>query len=813
MPGHRKKKGSSHHSRSSHSVTTLPEQSAQPEGQESEATSSRRKKHSRRKPSNATRTEDGAELTTTIKTADGPEPPTAPLQEVTNAPVHESRQAPPPTLLAAVAKFKALKDKQKESEQPSLSKPSSKSSQEPSPSLTSLPSTATGPARLDAGLVRDARRPIPEPEHDALVPPPTNFLQPEAGIGAGPAVVCFAGTIILAFVALLIFKQTLQPGNEERRSVFCCANDMQALAGYVNASIDPCDSFFEYVCSTLVAERNVRSRSTVSYSSALPTRLNPSFELDVLMSVNGTRSEVSTFLRSLFDSCLNADTNESSILDELGSLLVSIAGDHLRDSSPAGAFAYLLLTNIKYGIPSVILAALKGIDAILLAHNQREGCRVADRRFQMCLNFSTTMLYGILKRQTTFHNVIAYASSVETAKQEDAVLKIYERGDATEVLRRWHATAALKAISIGLDNIALLYVSDEHHIEALVTSLDDRKRKDAAAVYLFASSACNALVDLEWTPTPPSQSRTAFCLHQIDLMPNVRNAMYTVEFVTPERSLQVTRVVNFVIEALKLDCLSSAIFSPEDSSLLNTFFASLTLIVPQPLSLSSIQDNHFTQTFLEKLLQGHSSEHETRLALARHRLPFESPHVSGRIYDYIKLQRGDRIIVSPALYSLIRIDPMHSDVFNTPVIAVALAQSIWRFILTKTALWSSAARDHITELVDCFRKHYFTAGKNLQSVDDQVNTVAASLAVSSVLSRLTEPDWYKMERAWRHWSLSHSRFFYMRETFYRCPTSLSAASKENVDVPLMYVEAFSRAFQCQPTDRMSKERACAFPKE
>ncbi|KAL1467323.1 hypothetical protein MTO96_026207 [Rhipicephalus appendiculatus] len=272
-------------------------------------------------------------------------------------------------------------------------------------------------------------------------------------------------------------------------------------------------------------------------------------------------------------------------------------------------------------------------------------------------------------------------------------------------------------------------------------------------------------------------TREAFCMRLVDLMPNVRNTMYMVEFITPEKNHQVTGVVNSVIETIKLDCISSLVFQPEDASLLRIFFDSMTLVLPQATSPSGIKETHFTESFLEKVLRGQASEHETRLALASRGLPFESAGTVSRDYNYIQLLNGDNIIVSPPLYSLVRIDPAHTDIFNTPVIALALAESIWSFILTETRLWSPAARAAIGALVQCFRDNYLTADKEGRDIEDEIDTVAASLALSSVLKSFEEPNWYRVETAWRYWSMSHSRFFYMRETFYRCPLSFSVTWK------------------------------------
>ncbi|KAL3217744.1 hypothetical protein MRX96_050935 [Rhipicephalus microplus] len=154
-----------------------------------------------------------------------------------------------------------------------------------------------------------------------------------------------------------------------------------------------------------------------------------------------------------------------------------------------------------------------------------------------------------------------------------------------------------------------------------------------------------------------------------------------------------------------------------------------------------------------------------------------------------------------------RLDPTHTDIFNTPVIAQALAEAIWTFVLRDSELlWSRAARAGIEGLVNCFQDRYLMAVKTLGTREDELEVVAASLALSSIGKSFEERDWYKVEPAWPHWSMSHSRFFYMREAFYRCPMYSRPAGKDIVDVPLMYDQAFSRAFQCQRNDRMAKIR-------
>ncbi|KAH9372689.1 hypothetical protein HPB48_007784 [Haemaphysalis longicornis] len=328
---------------------------------------------------------------------------------------------------------------------------------------------------------------------------------------------------------------------------------------------------------------------------------------------------------------------------------------------------------------------------------------------------------------------------------------------------------------------------------------------DEAAVYLLASSMCNAFMDLQWLSVMPPSNRLTACVAQIDRLPNVRNTLYAVEFVTPERNRQVTRAVNSVIETIKRDTLATGILNEQDASLLKTFLDSMSLVLPSVMDKPAIKPVHFALNFTEKLLEGRAAEFETRLSLMRQGIPFESANQTSA---FIALQSGGKILVSPKLYPLVRADSTHADVFNTPILASALAKSIWHFIITEKELWSYRVRTSIEDYVACFRTYYFGKGSKERSAKDEVDTVAASLALWSVLRSFAESRWFKPEKAWRHWSLSHSQFFFMRETFYSCPSYYSGANKDKVDVPLMYSGDFAAAFQCRAHDRMAKQRTC-----
>ncbi|KAK8756577.1 hypothetical protein V5799_000722 [Amblyomma americanum] len=643
-----------------------------------------------------------------------------------------------------------------------------------------------------------------------LAPPDAVFRRVDQGCGAAPFMACFAVLVVLAFAAVLALKTTVTMRNspgDTGGSHFCCPGEVAELVRYVNATLEPCDSFFEFVCS------NTAWRKMGNVSSTLPSPLgsNPGMKPSVILTPSGSRSQVSAFLRSMFDSCLHSGADQNVVVGKLAAFLVSTCGVYLRDGGTTNLLSYFLLSNLKYSIPSLVAVTLKGHSAISISLKPQ--LDFTDHRFQHCLKNSVEKLNNFAGKYVKVAEVTSFASSLQSLYPAGVKVQHYTGLNLSALMQKWDIKKALEVTSIGLKYLTEVSVNGTDQIDALFDALSSTKKgvSDAGASYLLACSVYNGLVELAW-PTVHSQSnRLIFCTRQIELMPSIRDIMYTDEFIMPDKKLQVTRVVNSVIEAIQTDPLVSSIFSGTDRTHLETFFAGMALVMPWESARPAVRETSLTQSFLTRILEGRAYEFEAQLNLARWGLPFASSAVersagSGR---YLSLHKGTNILISPVVYAFIRNDAAHTDVFNTPVIPWSLAESIWRFILTETGLWSDKARLRIKELIGCFREQYLVRGTSGLSTFAEVDIVAASLGLSSVLKSFSEPLWLKVEATGSFWSLSHSQYFYIRETFYRCPVSSDQASRSYVNVPLMHAGTFSRTFQCESLKYMAKRDTCS----
>ncbi|KAH7953964.1 hypothetical protein HPB49_014623 [Dermacentor silvarum] len=728
-----------------------------------------------------------------------PEPPPMVVLSTTKADLHyDPDQGPPPAVRKAAAAFKALNSAKMASASHQLSPPSPKSpgiARDRSPCTDDEEQVGTAPA--------EPGQPMAAP--DAV------FRQVNRSFGAAPFMVCFAFLVLLAIAVVLAIKAVLQlggPDSDDGGSHFCCAEEVKALVKYVNATLDPCDSFFEFVCS------NVAQQGGLPKGFSPLIALSPEFERNAAVAPNTTRSQAGAFLRSLFDSCLNSGSDENAVVGKLAAFLVSAGGTYLRHAGTTNALAFLLLSNLKYRIPSVVSITLTGHGAISITHNT--GYDFNDSKFQQCLNGSLAKFNHYAEKNVRVEEVSAFAKTLHARYPAEVRTGHYSGANLSALFQKWNLMAALNIISIGLDYLTEVDVIGTVQVDALFGALSrspENGTTGASAAYLLACSVYGALAELAWPSVHSKSNRLAFCTRQMDLIPRVRDAMYSDEYVTPAKKLQVTRVINAVIETIKSDCASSSLFDSTDTGRLQSLFDSMSLVVPGETARPDIREASMKESFLEKLLEGRAYEFQAQLAMARLGLPVRNSRVnnSERARPYLLLHKGASVLVYPAAFALFRDDAAHTDAFNTPIIPWALAESTWRFILTETTMWSQRAKLRIEELVNCFRDRYMATPSGGQGTLGDVDTVAVSLGLSTVLRSFSERLWYKVEAAGSFWSLSHSQFFYMRETFYRCPDGSDPASRRYVDVPLRHDKDFSRTFQCESYKRMAMMHACNFP--
>ncbi|KAL3184491.1 hypothetical protein MRX96_031782 [Rhipicephalus microplus] len=507
---------------------------------------------------------------------------------------------------------------------------------------------------------------------------------------------------------------------------------------------------------------------------------------------------------------MNFGSDENAVIGKLAAFLVSAGGTYLRHEGTTNALAFLLLSNLKYGIPSVVSIKLKEHGTISIAHNTHYNLN--DSKFQRCLKDSLSKLNNYAQKNITAEEVTAFAKTMHNRYPAEIKTESFSGTNLSALYQKWDPKAALNIIHIGLRYLTEVEVIGTVQIDILFESLGSPKNgtSEAGAAYILASSVYNALVELAWPSVLSKSNRLAFCTRQIDLLPRVCDAVYSDEFVTPAKKLQVTRVINAVLETIKSDCDSSSLFDATDAGRLQSLFDSISLVVPGKTAHPDIAEVNLKESFIERLFRGHAYEFEAQLAMARLGLPVT--RTSERGHRYLLLHNGISILVFPAAFALFRDDAAHTDVFNTPVIPWALAESIWRFILAEASAWSQKAKLRIKKLVNCFRDRYVMNATsighgNLSSVD----TVAASLGLSSVLRSFSERLWYKVEVSGNFWSISHSQYFYIRETFYRCPAGSDSAIKKYVDVPLRHDKDFSRTFQCESYKRMAMADVCRLP--
>ncbi|KAH7952083.1 hypothetical protein HPB52_018231 [Rhipicephalus sanguineus] len=167
---------------------------------------------------------------------------------------------------------------------------------------------------------------------------------------------------------------------------------------------------------------------------------------------------------------------------------------------------------------------------------------------------------------------------------------------------------------------------------------------------------------------------------------------------------------------------------------------------------------------------------------------------------------GDRyILLSPSVYDFIRAASPNSLLPNMAIVGQLLAETLWSMALFY-ANWKPKTKANILNFGTCFIDTYLDNA----DISHKYHVLYTSLGMSTVVSALNRSDWHVMHNAWSLWRFSHAQFFYIFNSHYRCPNNPSVHANLEIEVPLMYVQDFARAFSC-PTNTSMEPRGCLDP--
>ncbi|KAH7945249.1 hypothetical protein HPB49_008662 [Dermacentor silvarum] len=612
-------------------------------------------------------------------------------------------------------------------------------------------------------------------------------------VGAGAVSVATIMAIVILFLyATVGHLRRKHPSDTDIHS-FCCPDEVAKMARYLNTSVDPCDDFFAYVCSSSIE----LSRSQIT---SLDFRLKSAM-ITGAMPNNVTTTKAGHFLNSFYRTCVKTISHSDSFTASLVSALLKEVGDLLNHVDSRRVMVFIMTAALKYSIHSVMHVSYQVAERVIL---KRGTLCYTEARFLQYLNAAVDALKRTTNSTATTTGTAMLAVTLcEQLKGQVKTTAVYylpndSRNFSREVWNIGDIEAAMNALGytfdvkfvkvVGVTKIRLLY------------EIFNYTSGDTTAAYLLWHTVVRVMLQLNIHPNSPafspqvSETCTKNALTLYELWELFQAEILT----TADKDSEVRKIFSLIKGTVHEQIKTIALIEAEDAEKRDQFFENVRLVTPMAESRASIPVPKATQDFAVNFFKGRRFNHEVTIA----RLSKVSVTVTSVLYRDLRFL-GDRyILLPPTVYDFIRTGP-NSLLPNMAILGQRLADSLWS-MAAYFVKWEPRTRNNIRNFSACFYDTYTNNAK----LSRKFQVLYASLGMSTILIALNWTNWHTVQHAWSLWTLSHAQFFYLLNSYYRCPNKKSLQEYLEVSVPVMYVQDFVKAFGCPKNASMSKARDC-----
>ncbi|KAH8022595.1 hypothetical protein HPB51_000895 [Rhipicephalus microplus] len=601
--------------------------------------------------------------------------------------------------------------------------------------------------------------------------------------------------LIAAFVLFGVYAAQAwdkQPSDTKRRP-FCCPEDVEEMARYLNTNAAPCVNFFAYVCSTTMNSRRSETDASLDFriQSAAVTGTIPN---------NARTFAAGHFLNSFYKTCLETISGRESFAGSLAKAFLGEAGYLLKNVDPRKAMAFNAEASMVYAIHSVIRVSYRVNRAVILEIGANCG---PDTHYLDDLNATVDALKRVTNSTATTEATLSLAGWLCERFQDEQGQEIaYDLSlDSSEFSQEvWSlndVVEAIKALGFFLKNSTLLLVRGVREIRLLYDIFLNGTHRDIKAAYLLWHCVAEGTEEFSVTEGQFSPQAYEMCSQSAFKLRELWELFKGEIFTTPEKDDVAKNVFAVIAETVLKQLKEMPLVEAEDFDERDRFFKNAKLLTPLVQSRASVPVPNATQDFAQNLLRGR------RFNIAVYAARWSKLVVpKAARYRDIFLLGGRYILLSPGVYDFIRVASPSSTLPNMAILGQLLAESLWAMALYH-GNWRPKTATNIINFSNCFFERYLDNAN--ASYKQQV--FITSLGMSTVVRALNWPDWHIVHSAWSLWSLSHAQFFYIFNSHYRCLNNPYVYTDMEITVPLKYVQDFAEAFNC-PRNTSKEARGC-----
>ncbi|KAL1476528.1 hypothetical protein MTO96_036436 [Rhipicephalus appendiculatus] len=590
------------------------------------------------------------------------------------------------------------------------------------------------------------------------------------------AVVVTAGVLLGSLMLRSKSRSAEQLVVETGASSFCCPDKVRELARYVNSTLEPCENFFDYVCSNSVYSR-LKTDTTVDSS------LERFVTTGVPPKDHGRGGEVAEFMIGYFRSCVASIGRRDSFLSQMAQSILRVSQDVLRRPNGRNSFQFMVEMSVRYMIPSVLDITYYPWNSTLRIQ-VRAQCKVSLMSAD-CLNASVNGVRSVISSSVNISNTEKFM--VELCRRFPATEQnsTYAWINTTEAIstQLWDARDIKSAMSVvgwGATNATVIEAFGLLQIRAIHDAFVMQGNCGPKAAYLLWHSVFAAASAFLPTNKPSYMEGFDHCMSKLrygggDLWQQLRDEVMMQRRVDD----QVTATFTAVKQAVLRDAKSSWLFDDDDVAHLRRLIDGLGVVTVT-----------YGRTHVASPRRGGHNAEPSFINEGVKIVDKKDVYIAGRLYDVIENASTPRSLM-----------------LNMAVLGHDLAEAVWNLVLLDER-WNESTTSNINHLQKCFLERYPLFGQELEIHSD---VIASSLGLASVIGAFSRAtDWHTRKLAWSTLYMSHAQLFYLLAAIRRCPREdRTPNAVQRWVMPFMYVPDFARAFSCPSSSMMGRPSFCS----
>ncbi|KAH7938905.1 hypothetical protein HPB52_002193 [Rhipicephalus sanguineus] len=589
--------------------------------------------------------------------------------------------------------------------------------------------------------------------------------------------------VVLGLLLLATFGRPSVSRSSENASSFCCPDEARAVLRGLNASVDPCEDFYGYVCSMADDGTTVRLSPTIRVA-VMRRRLE-------LAAVGAGTTAAGRMLASIKKHFLEKEESlQEDIADFAAAILATgLANERMNLSRMVRFFAQL---SFRYALPGVLSFSVPKVGTALLIE-RNDHCFLDDDN-----SFVEPAVYNV-------NGALKASVTVDQLAQLERHLPVRQRVDASRTRSQALDVSPFSALSQGdwaaivddvirsvYPNLTETTTRGEERLDDVLSFLADASRQPTTIAYAIVCTAVTSLEKIDdgaigLREHPKHISCKALGIGEIE-----------------------DRIVMDAVHSGGMDDYIRATFTKTRTNVMHRakghpmFYGTpgqelvgelerLKLMLPEDIIASDIPVPDLSETFAHNLFAARSYAFDVRKARVARNIPSADELLLSSL-----VRNGHVIYVPTNMYALLHHKVHNTVALDATALAMEIANQMWSFLLERP--WSPKTRENIELRLECFAERYLNGSKSQATATNALAVVSAIDASMTARSNIIGiVDGTKM---------STGRLAYITWVYDRCASFPETTSHLDVNVVLRNSPAFVKTFECPASSYMAQRICC-----